>query len=219
LLHGHGGSIGVQVLVGSVSEEVLGAAHEATLLVLGWQSANSVKSVLLGSMATRLLTRCDRPMLVVKQDKPDAYSQVLVPIDLRDNATLTIQATQALAPGAQVHVLHAYRADCEGALGRAGVGKKALQRGRHEAKDKAQSHLLGIVSETEQGPLRLLPHLSDEHPVRFTLSAERQFGADLIVMSKRSRSLLEDAILGSTTKQVLLDSQADVLVVPLLPSA
>jgi len=36
-------------------------------------------------------------------------------------------------------------------------------------------------------------------------------------MSKRSRSKLEDIVLGSVTERVVTDARCDVLVVPMLP--
>jgi len=210
--------VGAQVLVGVVVEEILGIADQASLLVLG-AGSSAVKSALLGGTATRLLTRCERPMLVVKQDNTDPYRQVLVPIDLQDEATKTLQAAQALAPAAQLHVLHAYRVEHEGMLRRAGVDKETLQKSRRNAKVKAQSRLLSALARVEQGVPRFLPHLRRDHPVRLTLTSEIRFRADLIVMSKRSRSKVEDALLGSTTKRVLVDSQCDVLVIPLLARA
>jgi len=215
-LNSHGKTVGAQVLVGPVVEEILGLADHANLLVLGARGASAVKSALLGSTATRLLTRCTRPMLVVKRDEPNPYGRILVPIDLRDDATTTLHATEALAPCAEVHVLHAYQVEHEGGLRRAGVDRETLQRNRRSARARMQARLHAVLARAEQGTHRYLPHLRREHPVRLILTTETRFRADLIVMSKRSRSKIEDALLGSTTKRVLLDSRADVLVVPLL---
>jgi len=218
-LNGCDSRVGAQVLVGVVVEEILGVADQGGLLVLGARGSSPVKSVLLGSTATRLLTRCERPMLVVKQDRTDPYGQVLIPIDLQDDATKTLQAALALAPAAQLHVLHAYRVEHEGMFRRADVAKETLQKFRRIAKVKAQSRLLSALARVEQGTPRFLSHLRRDHPVRLTLASEARFHADLIVMSKRSRSRVEDALLGSTTKRVLLDSRCDVLVIPLLATA
>ena len=68
----------------------------------------------------------------------------------------------------------------------------------------------------ERNAQRVHRHLKQGHPVRMILAAETRIRADLIVMSKRSRSKVEDALIGSTTKRVVLDAHGDVLVVPLL---
>jgi nucleotide-binding universal stress UspA family protein len=209
----------VQVLVGPVVEQILGVADEANLLVLGARVASAVKSALLGSTATRLLTKCDRPMLVVKQDEPDPYARILVPIDLHDDAMITLRATVALAPRAQVHVLHAYQVEHEGGLRRAGVDRTTLQKHRQSARARVQARFHQVLARAEQGTHRFLPYLRRAQPVRLILETETRFRADLVVMSKRSRSRIEDAILGSTTKAVVLDSHSDVLVVPLVQRA
>jgi nucleotide-binding universal stress UspA family protein len=215
-LNRRNGETGVQVLVGSVVEEILGIADQASLLVLGKRGTGAFKSKLLGSTALRLLTRCERPVLVVKQGNADPYRQVLVPIDLRDDAQTTLRATEAFAPTAQVHVLHAYYSPHEGAFLRAGVDKETMQRNRRIVRAKVQSQLNAVVARAEGGTPRFLAHLRRDHPVRMTLASEARLCADLIVMSKRSRSKLEDAILGSTTKRVVEDSRCDVLVIPVL---
>jgi nucleotide-binding universal stress UspA family protein len=205
-----------RVLVGAVDDEILGIADQASLLVLGARGKSRVRSLLLGTTSTRLLTRCERPMLVVRQDRVADYRRVLVPIDLRDDASTTLQATQALAPGAQIQVLHAYQVEHEGMLRRAGVEQGALQKARREANAKAKTRLFDVLAGVEQGPQRLLHRLKRGHPVTLTLDAERRFHPDLIVMSKRSRSRIEDVIVGSPTKEVVLAARCDVLVVPLL---
>jgi CPA2 family monovalent cation:H+ antiporter-2 len=204
-----------QVLVGAVTETILRVAEQADLLVLGSRGASPVKSMLLGGTATRLLTRCARPMLVVKEDKPDRYGRVLVPIDLEDDATTTLQAAQVFAAGAELHVLHAYRVEHEGALRRAGLGNEVIQKSRRDVRARVQSRLHAARARVEHGTHRFLPHLRRDHPVRLILASEARLRADLIVMSKRSRSKIEDALLGSTTKRVLVDSRSDVLVLPL----
>jgi len=213
-LHGLRGS--ARVLVGAVDEEILGVADQASLLVLGARGTSRMRSLMLGSTATRLLTRCERPMLVVRQDKVAAYRRILIPIDLRDDAATTLQATEALAPGAEMRVLHAYRVEHEGMLRRAGVGDEEIKKARREAKAQAKSRLFAILARAEKGSQRFLHRLKRDHPVTLTLDAQRQFHADLIVMSKRSRSRIEDAVLGSATKEVLLAARCDVLVLPLL---
>jgi nucleotide-binding universal stress UspA family protein len=203
-----------QVLVGPVTETILGVADQADLLVLGSRGASPVRSMLLGGTAMRLLSRCARPMLVVKEDKADRYGRVLVPIDLEDDARTTLQAAQVFAPGAELHVLHAYRVEHEGALRRAGVSNEVLQKSRRDVRARVQSRLHSALARVEHGTHRFLPHLRHEHPVRLILATEARLRADLIVMSKRSRSKIESALLGSTTKRVLVDSRSDVLVLP-----
>jgi len=212
-----GSPVGVQVLVGSVISEILRVGEEASLLVMGGRGLSAVKSALLGTMATRLSTKCSRAILVVKQEKSGPYGQVLVPIDLRDDAQTTLQAAQALAPDAQIHVLHAYQGP-EGARQTASVANETLQRNRRTTRANAQARLDAVLVRAEQGTPRFIAHVSRDHPVRSTLSTETCMHADLIVMSKRSRSKLEDVLLGSPTKRVVEDSHCDVLVVPILPS-
>jgi len=210
------GRLAMEVIVGSPVEEILRLSGEGDLLVLGARGTNAVKDLLVGSTATRLLTRCDRPMLVVKEHDCDPYRRVLVPLDLQDDGGTTLQATRALVPDAEVHVLHAYQFGHESMLRRVGVDPATLRRSRQDARAKVQSQLVAVLARAERNAQRVHRHLKQGHPVRMILAAETRIRADLIVMSKRSRSKVEDALIGSTTKRVVLDAHGDVLVVPLL---
>ena len=85
-----------------------------------------------------------------------------------------------------------------------------------ESTPQVQSQLVAVLARAERNAQRVHRHLKQGHPVRMILAAETRIRADLIVMSKRSRSKVEDALLGSTTRRVVLDAHGDVLVVPLL---
>jgi len=84
------------------------------------------------------------------------------------------------------------------------------------ARAKVQGRLLAMLARHERGTRRFHPHLQRGHAVRLIRASAARIHADLIVMSKRSRSKLEVILLGSVTERVVADLQNDVLVVPLV---
>ena len=206
-----------QVVAGALLDEILRESAAADLLVLGARGKSPIRRALLGTTAIRLLTKCDRPILVVRQEAAASYRRILVPVDLNDNADTTLEAVLALAPDAEVHVLHVYELDLEGKLRMAGVGETRVEKYREAVRARVQARLLAMLARHERGTLRFHPHLQRGHAGRSILARAARIGADLIVMSKRSRSKLEDIVLGSVTERVVTDARSDVLVVPLLP--
>jgi len=212
----HSVRVETQVLAGTLLDEILRESAAADLLVLGARGSGLIRRALLGTTALRLLTKCDRPILVVRHDVVASYSRILVPVDLNDNADTTFQAVLALAPSAEVHVLHAYELMHEGKLRMAGVGDSAIRKFRQAARARVKGRLLAMLARHERGTRRFNPHLQRGHAVRLIRASAARIQADLIVMSKRSRSKLEDILLGSVTERVVADVQNDVLVVPLV---
>jgi len=209
--------VGTQVLAGALLDEILRESDAADLLVLGARGLHPIRHALLGTTAKRLLTKCERPMLVVKQDAKPSYRRILVPVDLNDDADITLQAVLALAPDAEIHVLHAYEVAFEGKLRMAGVGQARIREYRQAARAKAQARLMAMVARQERGTLRFHRHLQRGHAGRVIRTLAARIDVDLIVMSKRSRSKLEDVLLGSVTEQAVTDARCDVLVLPMLP--
>jgi nucleotide-binding universal stress UspA family protein len=214
----HSIRVDTRVLAGTLLDEILREAAAADLVVLGARGAGLLRRAVLGTTAHRLLTKCDRPMLVVRQEAAASYRRILVPVDLNDNADTTLQAVLALAPSAEVHVLHAYELMHEGKLRMAGVGESRIRKFRQAARATVQARLLAMLARHERGTQRFHPHLRRGHAVRLIRASAARIDADLIVMSKRSRSKVEDILLGSVTERVVADLQNDVLVVPLVPS-
>ena len=62
---------------------------------------------------------------------------------------------------------------------------------------------------------RVRPITDRTHPARLIVDSARALDADLIVVGKRKRPALESLLVGSVTRHVLADTEADVLVVPL----
>ena len=212
----HSIPVSTRVRAGALLEESLRESDSADLVVLGARGLRPIRQALLGTTAIRLLTKCDRPMLVVRQAAAASYRRILVPVDLEDNADTTLQAVLALAPNAEVHVLHAYELSYEGKLRMAGVGETHIRKYRQTARAKVKARLMALLARREHGAQRFHPHLQRGHAGRLILALAARIDADLIVMSKRSRSKLEDILLGSVTERVVIDAPTDVLVVPLL---
>jgi nucleotide-binding universal stress UspA family protein len=205
----------LQVLDGHPAQAVREAARafDADLLVVGAHGHGFVQRVLLGSTASALIRTSARPVLVVKQACRAPYRRVLLPIDFSPASERAVRVTRALAPGARLVLLHAFELPYEGMMQYAGVDAEVIRRARIDARLAAVGRLHDLAAAAGLGPLDYDADVLFGHPVRHVVSAERQYGCDLVVLGKHGTHVTEDLLLGSVTQHLLAETRSDVLVV------
>jgi nucleotide-binding universal stress UspA family protein len=210
----HGVSAGVHVVTGALLPELVDQADAlaADMIVLGARGAGFMRHVLLGSTAERMIGRAGRPMLVVKHAPQGRYRVLLVPVDLSASSLPALKTARAIAPGADVVLLHVFEAPFEGALRFAAVDEETIRQYRVAAKQDALQRLRALCDDAglPRHDARLMALHGD--PVQQVIEQEQEWDCDLIVMGKHGENALEDRLLGSVTRHVLSRSQCDVLV-------
>lgn len=210
----HGVSAGVNVVSGPLLTELSAQAEtvRADLVVLGARGASFMRHVLLGSTAERMVSRTTRPILVVKQAAHERYRSVLVPVDFSSASLPALRYARAVAPGAEIILLHAFEVPFEGKLQFAGIDEETIGHYRIAAREEALQKLRALSAEAAltQPDVRLMVLHGD--PSQHIIEQEQEQDCDLIVMGKHGESMLEELLLGSATRHVLTESQCDVLV-------
>lgn len=206
----YGVSADVRVLSGALLAELNDAI--ADMVVCGARGESFMRHVLLGSTAERMLRRTRRPMLVVKQAAHETYKTVLIPVDFSSSSLRAIEQARAIAPQAEIILLHAYEIPFEGQLRYASVEESTLNEYLLIAKREATASMESLCRQAglalDQARY-LLVHGDASSSV---IEQEQVQSADLIVMGKHGEGLFEELLLGSVTKHVLAESQCDVLV-------
>jgi len=211
----HGLAAGVHVTSGPVPTALAkqAAAVSADLVILGARGTNFLRHLMLGSTAERMLTSATRPMLVVKQVAHERYRSVLVPVDFSVCSVSALTIARAVAPSAVIALFHAYEVPFQSKMRFAGVDEGIIDRYRTAARQEALQMLEALCAEAglaPHGSARLTAVEGD--PALNILRHEQERDCDLIVMGKRGDRTIEELLLGSVTRQVLMQSQADVLV-------
>lgn len=199
-------------LLKSVAETT--ASLDADLLVLGARGASMLRHLVLGSTAARLLDGFARPMLVVKRAPAAPYRCVLVPVDFSEASLPALQLALAVAPGARIVPMHAYEAPFEGKLRVAGVEEEYLEEYRTNARAEAQAAMSDLCERAGLPSAEGLQVLVHGSPSERILALEDEYDCDLIVMGRQGQSEVEDLLLGSVSRRILAESEADVLVLP-----
>lgn len=210
----HGVAAGIHVVPGAVVPRLneQADAMAADLIVLGARGASFMQHLLLGSTAERMVRRAVRPLLVVKQPPHERYRRLLVPVDFSPASLPALRLARAIAPEADIALLHAFDVPFEGKLRLAGVPEDTVVQYRAAAREEALQKMRQLLAEAGIAPeaARLLVLHGD--PWRHIIEQEQEQDCDLIVMGRRGESVLEEFLLGSVTKHVLADCQGDVLV-------
>lgn len=204
----------LHLVVGNVLNEIASHADaiDADLLVMGARGAGFVRELLIGSTTERVLRKCTRPLLVVKQMAHEPYRRVLVPVDFSPRSLDALRLAQRVAPQAEYVLVHAFEVPFEGKLRYAGVEESALSGLRVSARREATAKMNDLVAEAGGDQTRVRRIVVHGEASMQLLEHEQAQDCDLIVIGKRGQGLIGEMLLGSVTKHILAQSVADVLV-------
>ena len=210
----HGVAADSQVVCGSLLDEISRRASSLTadLLVFGSHGSSFMRHLLLGSTAERLLSRSTLPMLVVKQAAHEPYKTLLVPVDFSPSSRRALALAQAIAPRAEIILLHVAALPFEGKLRYAGIDDDIIARYQAAAMLEARRSLAALQARAAADTAGIRLEVRQGDPSQSILQFEQEFDCDLIVIGKHGESLAEDLLLGSVVRHVLEESQNDLLI-------
>jgi nucleotide-binding universal stress UspA family protein len=204
--------IETRVVVGDVTQSISERAGSADLLVIGAHGTNPLKDFMIGTTAERLAGQCTTPILVVRVPPERPYSNVLVAVDLLPGSDSAMAAALEFAGAATLTAAHVFDVPFEGMLARAGVGQPVVDEHRLRAHQVALDKIAELSRSVSGEAIRFLAVVERGHPAATLVDQQRRTRADLVVIRKRVRSLVEALVLGSVTRHVLSDVASDVLV-------
>ncbi|MGH8486911.1 MAG: universal stress protein [Pseudomonas sp.] len=203
---------GTHVSAGAIVTEITREVQDlrSNLLVCGAKGQSRVRHLLLGSTVQRVLSRMLCPTLVVKQPPRSEYQTLLVPVDFSPSSRRAIEMAKAIAPQAEIILLHVFESPFESSMRLANVDTETLNRYRNEIKRDAVEQLAALGEATGLANARQIVVQGD--PAWQIIEQEQELECDLIVVGKQGESALEALLIGSITKYVLSESKCDVLV-------
>lgn len=210
----HGVDASVSVSAGSVLRQIAQQVENqgAGLIVMGAHGSGFVRDLLIGSTTDRVLRKTARPMLVVRKKPVGEYQRVLVPVDFSERSGAAIALAHAVAPNAELVLMHAYQVPYEGHLRMAGVAEAKMAELRQSAKDEAARQLQEFVSSIGVPDTTTRPLLVQGQAASAIVEQAKKLDCDLIAIGKQGLRMIEELVLGSVTRQVLEQAPCDVLV-------
>jgi nucleotide-binding universal stress UspA family protein len=198
----------------SASIASVASSLSASLVVAGAHGAGLVHRMLMGSTSSRLVRKCDCPVLVVKRRPDGHYRHALVPIDFSAASADCIRMAREHAPTAELTLLHVAAIPFGIQMREAGISEDLIatyevagrEQGRTRLREAARSAGLAPGSHAE-----VVVSGDPSHSI-CTHAAGGPF--DLIVIGKHGLHISEQLLLGGVTRHVLAETDCDVLVVP-----
>lgn len=211
----HAIEVRTQLAVGHPVEEITRHANQvdADVLVTGTRGAGFFRGVVIGSTAERIAKRSTRPVLMVRQLPHEPYRRVLVPVDFSPWSLEAIRLAQMIAPEATLVLMHAIEVPYEGKLRLAGVADSVILRYRDQARLEAQQRLDQLVAAAglATGQVEMLTPTGAD-PWMLIVQEEQEQDCDLVVIGRQGRHAADEFLLGSTTRMVISEGSADMLV-------
>ncbi|MCL2345984.1 MAG: universal stress protein [Desulfobulbus sp.] len=187
-------------------------ASDADLLVVGSRGEDFLRQLTIGSTAMRLLRKTQRPTLVVKRPVAGPYRRALVAMDFSPAALAALRLARRIAPGAEIVLLHVVEIPFERKMRYAGVNNDVIEQYRAEAQIKAMRQLRELVGNERLPAATTRLSAPSGNPTGLILEQVDVQDCDLIVAGKRGMHIVEELLLGSTTKHLLIEAETDILI-------
>ena len=186
----------------------------ADLIVIGAHGGNFFSDIFLGNTADKLIRRCKRPLLVVKNEPASPYRNILVPVDFSNDSRQAAQLALQIERHAVITFLHAYDVLFVGKMYYAGVSQDAIDHYRIKARQDALLALNKFVDDLNVPQRCIMRDVVLGHPSAIVRDHAEKMQTDLIVIGKHGRSRIEELIVGSVTRDTIDWTKYDVMIVP-----
>ena len=184
-------------------------AQRADLIVLGEPGKYRYADLFIGTTAERVVRTSPIPVLVVKGITRGPYRRVLVPLDLSEGAVRALATSLALAPNAEVRVVHAWRpplADLAQRRGLPDVIRKENEKIRAAIERVAKR---AATHSARQGRVLNIDMIEDNP---YAVLRSESGWPDLLAMGTHARNRLATDMIGSLARHMLAEAPCDVLV-------
>lgn len=181
----------------------------AGLIVLGEPGKYRYADLFIGTTAERVVRTSPIPVLVVKGTAEGHYRRVLVPFDLSEGAMRAFATSLAIAPSAEIRIVHAWWPPLATLAQRHDL-PDAIRKENEEIRASIERVAKGAVagSVTQGRPLNV--DMIEDNP--YAVLRRESGWPDLLTMGTHARSRLATGMLGNLARHMLAEASCDVLV-------
>lgn len=186
------------------------------LLIIGPHRKRGVRDVLEGTIAEKILSARQSPLLMVR-DKADAeYRNVLLALDVAEESGAAVRAAEALvmSSSTQAMVMHVCEPPYQGMMRSAGVGSEDVISYVDDSRREAADQVRNLLKQASTDHARYAVVIGEHHPAASIRRAIELYQPDLVVMGTSGMGRMRRALIGSVANQILDAANCDVLVVP-----
>jgi nucleotide-binding universal stress UspA family protein len=183
--------------------------QRADLIVLGEPGKYRYADLFIGTTAERVVRTSPVPVLVVKGTTQGAYRRVLVPLDLSEGAVRALATSLAIAPNAEVRVVHAWRPPLAALAQRHGL-PDAIRKENEEIRAAIERVAKRVVTDSATRGWALNVDMVENNP--YAVLRSESGWPDLLAMGTHARGRLATDMIGKLARHMLAEASCDVLV-------
>jgi nucleotide-binding universal stress UspA family protein len=206
----------IRVEAGSASSRVAELSKKlgADLIVLKVHQRRSIREKLLGSTADRIIRAAPVSVLVVKRPVKRDYRNIVVAVDDSDSSEAAAVLSVKISPRARIQLVYVSHLSMqfEHALLRAGTSQANIEVFRRKLVTQARHRLRKLVARMEQRQPVPRTRVVEGEPASSLLQITQVQGVDLIALGPSEQGLIQRALLGSVTQNLLRNAPCDVLI-------
>jgi universal stress protein E len=199
-----------RVLLDTISRE------KPDLLIMGPHERRGVVDALQGTIAEKVVSARNCPVLVVQQSANTSYRNVLFALDVTAGSRAAMRAAERLVLTDEAHatVIHACGSAQHAVLQAADM--EAAGAGFHMecSPGAAHSAMRDLLEQESVDPRRYELVVTRGNPLPTIVRAIGKRQPDLLVMGTRGHGQMRRAVLGSVANQLLKVAPCDILMVP-----
>jgi nucleotide-binding universal stress UspA family protein len=166
--------------------------------------------------AGKILLASDTAALLVKEEASQTYWQTVVGVDFSVYSRAAIRQALRVAPGANLHMVHAYQLPFQGFLRSQDVEGEVAYAERLELNTFIREAMDALEQRAERlGALAGTIHrtVQEGDPRNVLREVCNRLGADLLVIGTHARTGVSEAVWGSVAADILQDPPCDLLIV------
>jgi nucleotide-binding universal stress UspA family protein len=186
---------------------------DAELIALGRRGRGTIRDMLLGSTARRVVQKGDVPVLLVAAEPGQDYSRPVLATGLDDASARTFALAQRILHPRirEVNVVHAFNVPFEGFVTPLpSAARKSAYRRSFQA--RAQKDLHTFLTTRIGQSIVWTPSVRAGEPRTVILGELLRHGADLLIVGTHARAGLAHALLGSVAEWAIASVPCDVLI-------
>ncbi len=210
--------IATHAQIGSPAGVLLEASESALMVVIGSRGLGGFRGLMLGSVSAQVAAHADCPVVVVRDEAPDAKPKVVVGVDGSDASQDAVAFAFELASrhGWTIQALHAWDVPSYDLLvvPNAPIPVPMSETIDDEARLAAEL-LAGFRADYPEVAVDI--QVIRQSPAKALLEAGKD--ASAIVVGTRGHGQVMSALLGSVSNTVLHKAEVPVIVVPHLPAS
>jgi nucleotide-binding universal stress UspA family protein len=179
---------------------------KADIIIIGTHRRKKIQDFILGSVIERILRFSHVPVLVVRKNAAEAYTNIVVAVDFSELSRKALRVAVENFPKAKINAAHSYGGSFEGLIKSDDIAGYSLR--THEEE-------LTKVIQSIKSKVKIIPHLlssatyCSDTLVQFTQSTK----TELLILGAHGRPRIVAGFIGSTAINVLKGTSCDMLFV------